>query len=166
MINRMWNATLITEKFPSPGKEGDFNIQFINRPGLLVFDKITPDNIEFCDILYYDGTMFTWSTKNAASTTPSATSPLNSVFRQKEYSSISATNSNISTRSKPPQNGEKKRRSMSKKDGRTNLSLRWIESIVQKPARKKYCFLPCLSRYSAHAAKHKNQSRKIPFKYC
>jgi uncharacterized protein (TIGR04141 family) len=54
MISRTWDTTLISKTFTKSGKEEDFNIQFVGIPGWLVFDKITPDNIEFCDILYYD----------------------------------------------------------------------------------------------------------------
>ena len=43
-----WDST-----FP---KENDFNAHYLKKPNSLVFDKITPSNIEVCDILRWDAT--------------------------------------------------------------------------------------------------------------
>jgi uncharacterized protein (TIGR04141 family) len=45
---------LITKPFAIKEKERDFNSKFIGEEGLLVFDTITPENIEPCDILKYN----------------------------------------------------------------------------------------------------------------
>ncbi len=45
---------LISQKFDITKRESIFNQSFLNKDGWLVFDTIVPENIEACDILYYD----------------------------------------------------------------------------------------------------------------
>lgn len=58
-LNEIWDDNLIKDIFNLKGREIDFNIQFIGKQGWLVFDTITPENIEMCDILQYDSTSIT-----------------------------------------------------------------------------------------------------------
>ena len=54
LIKRVIDDKLISEKFNVNENESDFNLKFINQPNWLVFDTITPNNMELCDILKYD----------------------------------------------------------------------------------------------------------------
>lgn len=54
ILNKVWDDTLITEIFDIKKTEHAFNKKFIGRENWLVFDTITPDNIEPCDLLNYD----------------------------------------------------------------------------------------------------------------
>lgn len=49
-----WDDEVIAEQFDLTKRESTFNQKFIGKPGFLVFDTITPDNIESCDILKND----------------------------------------------------------------------------------------------------------------
>ncbi len=53
-IYQAWGEDVITEKFALGQVEKDFNALFINKPSFLVFDTITYENIELCDILKQD----------------------------------------------------------------------------------------------------------------
>lgn len=54
LLNDTWDDTLITETFDVSKKECVFNMKFLDQEGCLVFDTVTPDNIEACDILKFD----------------------------------------------------------------------------------------------------------------
>lgn len=45
--------TLLPEKFTVEKSENEYSTKYINRDGCIILDKITPENIEFCDILKY-----------------------------------------------------------------------------------------------------------------
>lgn len=53
LLNDVWDDVLIKETF-NVKTERKFNLKFIGKEGFLVFDTITPNNIEGCDILHYD----------------------------------------------------------------------------------------------------------------
>nr|WP_294991512.1 DUF6119 family protein [uncultured Sediminibacterium sp.] len=53
IIRQCWDEELIRMPFDTR-TEGEFNQKFINRGGCLVFDTITPEHIEACDILMYN----------------------------------------------------------------------------------------------------------------
>jgi len=53
MLKETWDTKLITQKFDITQDEWVFNQSYINKPGSLVFDTITPENIECCDVLFY-----------------------------------------------------------------------------------------------------------------
>jgi uncharacterized protein (TIGR04141 family) len=55
ILPHICDEKLITELFELSEKENKFNCGFIGQPNSFVFDTITPDNIELCDILKYDG---------------------------------------------------------------------------------------------------------------
>ncbi|WP_160715362.1 DUF6119 family protein [Chitinophaga solisilvae] len=52
-LDEHWDDKLLTTPFDLSKDEGKFNAGFIGTPGMLVFDKIIPDNIEPCDLLKY-----------------------------------------------------------------------------------------------------------------
>jgi uncharacterized protein (TIGR04141 family) len=52
--NDVWDTTTITQKFDITQDEKIFNQSYLNKPGALVLDTITPENIECCDILLYN----------------------------------------------------------------------------------------------------------------
>jgi len=54
ILEKVWDDKLITEIFDIKKTEHAFNKKFIGRTNWLVFDTITPDNIEPCDLLNYD----------------------------------------------------------------------------------------------------------------
>jgi uncharacterized protein (TIGR04141 family) len=54
ILNQVWDDTLIAEPFNLKEDEREYNSKFIDQNGMLVFDTITPENIELCDILKYD----------------------------------------------------------------------------------------------------------------
>jgi uncharacterized protein (TIGR04141 family) len=54
LVNQVWEDKLIPQTFDIKKRENIFNMQFIGKSGWLVFDTITPDNIECCDILQFD----------------------------------------------------------------------------------------------------------------
>jgi uncharacterized protein (TIGR04141 family) len=54
LLYQVWEDKLIQEVFDTRKRENIFNMQFIGRSGWLVFDTITPDNIECCDLLQYN----------------------------------------------------------------------------------------------------------------
>ncbi len=54
MLNDAWDTTIIKHKFDLTKDEDVFNQLYLNQPGALVLDTITPENIECCDILLYD----------------------------------------------------------------------------------------------------------------
>jgi uncharacterized protein (TIGR04141 family) len=54
VLQQAWQESLFDASFNLNKDESVFNQQFIGRPGLYVFDTITPDNIEACDILKSD----------------------------------------------------------------------------------------------------------------
>lgn len=54
MLNDTWDTTIIKHKFDLKKDEDIFNQLYLNQPGALVLDTITPENIECCDILLYD----------------------------------------------------------------------------------------------------------------
>jgi uncharacterized protein (TIGR04141 family) len=53
IIAECWEEKLVPEAF-DVDEEGEFNLKFINKPGWVVLDTITPDNIELCDLLHYN----------------------------------------------------------------------------------------------------------------
>lgn len=55
ILKYAWSEDLITEAFDLKKRESTFNLKFVNKPGFYVFDTITPENIESCDILKCDG---------------------------------------------------------------------------------------------------------------
>jgi uncharacterized protein (TIGR04141 family) len=54
MLKDAWDATIIKHKFDITKDEDVFNQLYLNQPGAVVLDTITPENIECCDILLYD----------------------------------------------------------------------------------------------------------------
>jgi len=56
LLHQVWEDKLIPEHFELKKRENTFNMKFVGKSGWLVFDTITPDNIECCDILQYDPT--------------------------------------------------------------------------------------------------------------
>lgn len=60
MLKDAWDTTIIKYKFDTTKDEDVFNQLFLNQPGALVLDTITPENIECCDILFYDHTNITF----------------------------------------------------------------------------------------------------------
>jgi uncharacterized protein (TIGR04141 family) len=57
LLKDAWDDRLIAEIFDIKKREIRFNMQFVGKPGWLVFDTITPENIECCDILQHDETI-------------------------------------------------------------------------------------------------------------
>lgn len=53
ILKEVWEDKLITRKFDLKKRERTFNETFIGEPGFLVFDTITPENIEACDVLHF-----------------------------------------------------------------------------------------------------------------
>lgn len=56
MIAQCLDETLLTEPFSVHSLERDYNEDFIGSDKTYVFDTITPENIEFCDIMKFDDT--------------------------------------------------------------------------------------------------------------
>lgn len=54
VLQNTWEDKLIKEPFVIKKRESEFNLKFIGKKGHLVFDTITPQNIEACDIMIYD----------------------------------------------------------------------------------------------------------------
>ena len=54
MMKDAWDTTTIKHKFDITKDEDVFNQLYMNQPGAIVLDTITPENIECCDILLYD----------------------------------------------------------------------------------------------------------------
>jgi len=52
IISECWDDTLITEIFDGR-EEGDYNRKFLNQPGWVVLDTVTPEHIELCDLLHH-----------------------------------------------------------------------------------------------------------------
>jgi uncharacterized protein (TIGR04141 family) len=53
-LDQIWEDKLLPVGFDRTRRERDYNGKYIGKPDTLVFDTITPDNIEFCDILKFD----------------------------------------------------------------------------------------------------------------
>lgn len=53
MLKDAWDTTTIKYKFDVTKDEDVFNQLYLNQPGAVVLDTITPENIECCDILLY-----------------------------------------------------------------------------------------------------------------
>lgn len=51
VLKEAWDPALIPEIFDITQREGQFNLSFLNKPGYYVFDTVTPEGIEACDIL-------------------------------------------------------------------------------------------------------------------
>lgn len=54
ILNDAWDTSIIKHKFDITKDEDTFNQLYLNQPGALVLDTITPENIECCDILFYE----------------------------------------------------------------------------------------------------------------
>lgn len=54
MLKYVWDINILTERFDLKRRESTYNQKYINKPNFFVFDTITPDNIESCDIMKYD----------------------------------------------------------------------------------------------------------------
>lgn len=54
MLKEAWDTKIIKEKFDVTKDEDVFNQQYLNHVNTLVLDTITPENIECCDILFYN----------------------------------------------------------------------------------------------------------------
>lgn len=54
LLNNALDDDLIPDRFDIKKREDFFNISFIGKDGFFVFDTITPDNIEACDLLKID----------------------------------------------------------------------------------------------------------------
>lgn len=54
ILEQCWDCELVKEVFHPKQKERDFNSKFIGQANTFVFDTITPENIEACDILKHD----------------------------------------------------------------------------------------------------------------
>lgn len=54
IISRRWDTKLLDKPFDLAKSEAKYNRSYIGRPQTLVFDTITPDNIEVCDIMFWD----------------------------------------------------------------------------------------------------------------
>lgn len=54
VINRRWNTRLLDKTFDLTKSETKYNRSYIGRAQTLVFDTITPDNIEACDIMIWE----------------------------------------------------------------------------------------------------------------
>lgn len=54
MLIDAWDTKLIKHRFDITNDEDVFNQLYLNQPGALVLDTVTPENIECCDILLYD----------------------------------------------------------------------------------------------------------------
>lgn len=53
IIAECWDDRLISEVF-DVREEGDYNRKFLNQPGWVVLDTVTPEHIELCDLLHYE----------------------------------------------------------------------------------------------------------------
>ena len=53
MLKDAWDTTMIKQKFDITKDEDVFNQKYLNQPGVIVLDTITPENIECCDVLFY-----------------------------------------------------------------------------------------------------------------
>ncbi|HVT87047.1 MAG TPA: DUF6119 family protein, partial [Chitinophagaceae bacterium] len=56
LLFQAWTDGLIKETFDLKKRESTFNEKFLGKKNTFVFDSITPENIEACDILKYDDT--------------------------------------------------------------------------------------------------------------
>jgi len=54
MLKYAWDVTTLSEQYDLKQRESTYNQKYINKPNFFVFDTITPDNIESCDIMKYD----------------------------------------------------------------------------------------------------------------
>lgn len=54
IMEEVWEENLIQDEYDIGKRESIFNHKFVGRDGFFVFDTITPDNIEFCDVLSID----------------------------------------------------------------------------------------------------------------
>ncbi len=54
LLKEAWDDKLIDHNFDIVKDENIFNQSYINKPGVLVLDTVTPENIECCDILFHD----------------------------------------------------------------------------------------------------------------
>jgi uncharacterized protein (TIGR04141 family) len=54
LVQDILDEKLVQETFDLKKRESVFNLKFVGKNGYLVFDTITPENIELCDILQYD----------------------------------------------------------------------------------------------------------------
>ena len=53
LINHSWDTTTLPEPFDLTKRESVYNQKYIHKPNYFVFDTITPDNVESCDIMEY-----------------------------------------------------------------------------------------------------------------
>jgi uncharacterized protein (TIGR04141 family) len=53
-LRHAWDTTTLTETFSLKQRESIYNQKYINKPNFFVFDTITSENIESCDIMKYD----------------------------------------------------------------------------------------------------------------
>lgn len=56
ILKYTWDNSILTESFDIKGRESTYNQKYLNKPNYYVFDTITPNNIEACDIMKYDET--------------------------------------------------------------------------------------------------------------
>ncbi len=56
ILKYTWDDTILTESFHIKERESAYNQKYLNKPNYFVFDTITPNNIEACDIMKYDET--------------------------------------------------------------------------------------------------------------
>ncbi|MFT3749118.1 MAG: TIGR04141 family sporadically distributed protein [Agriterribacter sp.] len=54
MFAECWEESLITNRFDIQKDEKVFNQSYLGKPGWIVLDTVTPENIECCDLLYHD----------------------------------------------------------------------------------------------------------------
>jgi len=55
VLKEAWDTILLPEVFDTSQHETHFNLSFLNKQGYYVFDTITPNGIEACDILKENG---------------------------------------------------------------------------------------------------------------
>ena len=54
ILKYAWDTTTLSEKFDLRKRESTYNQKYINKPNFFVFDTVTPDNMESCDIMKYN----------------------------------------------------------------------------------------------------------------
>jgi uncharacterized protein (TIGR04141 family) len=54
ILKYAWDSAVLDEKFDLKKRESTYNQKYINKPNFFVFDTITPDNMESCDIMKYN----------------------------------------------------------------------------------------------------------------
>lgn len=54
ILKHAWDTTTLTEPFNINQRESVYNQKYLHQANFYVFDTITPDNIESCDIMRYD----------------------------------------------------------------------------------------------------------------